>query len=90
VAHPNLVRVEIRCGCGERMPWCVRIDRNVPEQLRCGGGGGSGGGGPRDVRCSKCGRRCFDSPEALERAANQATRGGWGRHQREGAVVLEC
>lgn len=86
MAHPNLVRVEIRCGYGEPMPW--RPARNVPETLRCGGGGG--GGRPRNVRCPKCGRRCFDSFEALEQAANEATRGGWGRHQREGAVVLEC
>jgi hypothetical protein len=88
MANPNLVLVEIRCGCGERMRWCVRIDRNVPEPLRCAGGGG--GGTARDIRCPKCGRRCFDSPQTLERAANEATPGGWGRHQREGVVVLEC
>lgn len=85
MAHPNLVRVEIRCGCGERMNWCVRIDRNVPEPLRCIGGGGGGG-----VRCPKCGRRCFDSPEALERGPMKAHEEAGGRHQREGVVVLEC
>lgn len=88
MAHPNLVRVEVLCSCGERMPWCVRIDRNVPEPLRCAGGGS--GETARDIRCPNCGRRCFDSPEALERATSEATRGGWGRLQREGVVVLEC
>jgi hypothetical protein len=45
MAHPNLVRVEVRCSdCGERMPWYVRIDRNVPEPLRCTGGGGAEAG----------------------------------------------
>jgi hypothetical protein len=38
MANPNLVQVEIRCDCGERRSWCVRIDRNVPEPLRCAGG----------------------------------------------------
>lgn len=39
--HPNLVSVRLMCGgCGEPRDWCVRIDRNVPEPLRCPGGRG--------------------------------------------------
>lgn len=88
--HANLVKVEIRCRCGNHMTWCVRIDRHVPEGLRCVGGGGSGGGIPSGIRCNMCGRTCFDSVDALEAAARRETSGGWGRHQRNRAVVLQC
>jgi hypothetical protein len=87
MAHVN---VQLRCGgCGNAMSWCVRIDRNVPEPLRCvpRGGGAAGGGG---VRCPRCGRTCFNSIDDFERAVDSDARGGWGRHLREGVVVIEC
>lgn len=91
MAHPSFVRVEVRCGaCSEILHWCVRVDRNVPEPLRCSPGGGVGSGGGSGIRCPKCNRTCFDSPGALERAVNKEVQGGWGRHQKTGAVVLEC
>ncbi len=85
----NFVSVRIHCRCSEIASWCVRIDRNVPEPLRCTPRGG-GGGGATAVLCPRCGQRCFDSPADLEAATNAATRSGWGEWIREGAVVLEC
>ncbi len=87
----NFVKVIIRCRCGEQVTgWCVRIERNVPANLRCSPNfGGGGGGGSRAILCPR-GHRCFDSAEDLERATEVLTRGGWGRWQREGAVIVEC
>ena len=68
--------------------WCVRIERNVPANLRCAPGA-TGGGGSTAIICPR-GHRCFDSPHDLERATEAATRGGWGRWEREGAVIVEC
>lgn len=89
----NLVSVRLRCGsCGAENDWCVRVSRNVPGPLRCQPrpGGGGGGGGPSDVRCPKCGHRCFDSIPAFERAVETAISGSWGPHQKAGAVVIDC
>jgi hypothetical protein len=90
----DFVKVIIRCRCGEEISgWCVRVARNVPTPLRCQPGtrgGGVEGGGSRGIFCPK-GHRCFDSPEDLERAVDTlASRGGWGRWQREGAVLVAC
>jgi hypothetical protein len=86
----NFVRVIIQCRCGERIDgWCVRVERNVPANLRCSPSGG-GGGGPREILCPRA-HKCFDSPQELERAVDTLTRsGGWGRWERDGAVVVEC
>lgn len=85
------VSVQLPCGgCGNAMSWCVRIDRNVPEPLRCVPSGGGSGPGGTGVRCPRCGRTCFDSIDAFERAVEGALRGGWGRHLREGVVIIEC
>jgi hypothetical protein len=86
----HFVNVIIRCRCGEQQSWCVRVDRNVPEPLRCVPQGGGGGGGSSAIVCGKCSDRCFDSPRALERAIEEAVRGGWGRWERQGAVILDC
>jgi hypothetical protein len=85
----RFVNVIIRCRCGEQQSWCVRVDRNVPEPLRCVPVGG-GGGGPSAIVCRRCGDRCFDSPHALERATEEAVRAGWGRWVPQSAVILHC
>lgn len=85
----NFVKVIIRNRCDEQINgWCVRIDRNAPVPLRCAPAD-SHGVGPKAIFCPR-GHRCFDEPEELERATDAATRAGWGRWQREGAVVVEC
>jgi len=86
----NFANVKIECRCGGRSTtWCVRIDRGVPERLRCIAGGG-GGGGSSEVRCGKCGHRCFPSVSAFESAVRSAVDRGWDRHIRNGVVVVEC
>jgi hypothetical protein len=84
----SLVSVRLVCaGCDNTVSWCVSIDRQVPEPLRCVPSGGGAGGGT-GIRCPQCGRTCFDSITDFERAVANETRGGWGRHIREGAVVI--
>lgn len=92
MGHPNFVNVELRCRCGSNRTFCVRVDRNVPTPLRCApGGGGGGGGGRTDICCPRCRESCYDSAGALEHAVNREIgSGGWGKHQRAGAVILEC
>lgn len=86
----NFVWVELRCnGCGNATRFCSRIERNVPERLRCTPTGGPGGA-PSDVRCPTCGRRCFASPYDLELVVEQEARGRWDRHIKAGAVVIGC
>lgn len=93
MGEENLVSVQLQCRCGSSRTLCVRVARNVPEPLRClpGGAPAEGGAGRSDVFCPRCRASCFDSAEALQRAVNAAVgSGGWGKHQRKGAVVLEC
>lgn len=87
----DFLSVTIRCRCGEQVTgWCVRIGRRVPPGLRCQPTFGPPGGGPRAILCPR-GHRCFDGPEDLERAVDRLiSRGGWGKWQREGVVVVEC
>ena len=87
----HFVTVIIRCHCGEQITgWCVRVERNVPEPLRCvPRGGGGGGGGSTVIPCPR-GHACFDSPRDLERATEATIRGGWGKWIHQGAVVVEC
>jgi hypothetical protein len=86
----HFVSVVLRCRCGDQQRWCVRVDRSVPEPLRCVPGGGGGGGVSSAIICRRCGDRCFDSPHALERATQEAVRGGWGQWVPQGAVILNC
>lgn len=87
----SFVRVIIECHCRERIPdWCVRVSRPVPANLRCSPNpGGGAGGGVTAIFCPH-GHRCFGGPEDLERAVEALIRGGWGRWQKEGAVIVEC
>ena len=88
MGHPNFVNVRLQCRCGGALTWCVRIERGVPDPLRCSPGGG--GGGTNDVRCGQCGHRCFGSIGAFENAVRSEVDRGWGRHIQRGAVVIEC
>lgn len=86
----DFVKVHVRCNrCGNVMEgWCVHVDRNVPEPLRCQPGGG--GGGAPEVRCPNCQAPCFRDARELERVVAEEVSRGWGRHQRSGAVIVEC
>lgn len=90
MTSPNFVSVELRCRCGDSVTWCVRVNRGVPAQLRCSPGGGGGGGGSREIRCGRCGHRCFPSIGAFENAVHSAIDRGWAPHIKAGAVVVEC
>jgi hypothetical protein len=70
--------------------WCVRVERGVPERLRCiprGGGGGVSGG---EVICPACGKSCGMSTTGLERRVADALHGSVDDWIRRGAVVIDC
>jgi len=91
VGPHNWVTTIIRCVRHKRdtSTICVRVEREVPEPLRCspGGGsvGGSGGGSPLDCPCG--GK--FDTSDLSRRVAD-ALRRGLGEWLRRGAVVIEA
>lgn len=90
MAPHNFVSVDLVCGgCGHRWRWCVQVERNVPEPIRCTPGGG-GGGGPTAIMCPSCGRQCFGSPTDLRLVVDGELRGRMDRHIKAGAVVITC
>ena len=87
----RLVLVRLVCGnCGTPRDLCVRSERNVPGPLRCNPIPPRGGAGSPGIICLNCGRPCFRDARELERAVASETTGGWGRHLRAGAVVVNC
>lgn len=81
-----LVRIECR-RCHATTEACVRVSREVPTPLRCTPGGRAVGGG--SSTCS-CGAPWPWAAGDLQRAVEEELRkGGWGRHIRAGAVLLE-
>ena len=77
-----LVRIQCR-RCQSSTDACVRVSREVPTPLRCSPGGGALGGS------SGCPHWPW-APGDLQRIVDEELRkGGWGRHVRAGAVVLE-
>lgn len=88
----NWVTTTIRCARHHRdcATICVRVDREVPDPLRCspGGGtvGGAGGGATSPLDCP-CGGR-FDTADLTRRVA-EAMRRGLGEWVRRRAVVIE-
>lgn len=86
----DFVKVHIRCNrCGHVIEdVCVPVDRNVPEEFRCQPG--RGGSGRPDIRCPGCNGPCFEDFAELQRAVATELTGGWGRHQKRGAVFVEC
>jgi hypothetical protein len=90
VPQQEYANVRVRCKrCGHEMTWCVNVDRNVPEPLRCQPGGG-GGGRPSGIRCGECSAPSFRSVDDLRSAVAAALRRGWGPHVKAGAVEVEC
>jgi hypothetical protein len=87
LGHWVLVRIECR-RCHASTDCCVRISPNVPTPLRCQPGGGAVVSPGAGNRCS-CGVPWPWGPSDLSRVVEEEVRrNGWGRHMREGAVVL--
>jgi hypothetical protein len=84
---PTWVKAILRCRLhGRESTFCVNVDREVPEPIRCRPQGGAAGGGtPTGCTCSS-GLTGAD----LTRMAVEAVRRGWGHWITLGAVVLEC
>lgn len=94
----DYVKVTLLCDrCRAALDLCVPVERNVPRPLSCspgvpvGGGGGSAAGAesPR-MACAVCGLSWHMDSSLLMERVNDATRGGWGEHIRNDAVVLHC
>jgi hypothetical protein len=84
---PNHVLTRLECRSHrESLNLCVRVDRGVPEKLRCTPSGGLGLGGS-----SLC-RECSDLVvgNRLRDEVNARTRRGWDDHLKAGAVVVGC
>jgi hypothetical protein len=86
---PTWVNTILRCNVHRKdHTFCVHVDQEVPEPLRCapqGGGGGGGGGTLTGCHCSS-----GMSGADLARLVKDAVRHGWGRWVKLGAVVIEC
>jgi hypothetical protein len=86
--QPNYVNVLVRCQRhGKSISACVRVQRGVPEELRCQPGGGIplGGGNPL---CQECQDLLRGS--RLQDVVNNLTRRGWSDHIKASAVVVSC
>jgi len=87
--EPNYVRVVLNCSVrrGQSTEICVRVERGVPEPLRCTPSGGApsvGGGGHPCPSCAVllAGR--------IAEVVNDRIRRGWSEHIEAGAVRVDC
>jgi hypothetical protein len=86
--QPDHALVRLRCNVRrEELTLCVRVNRGVPESLRCtpSGGGVSGGTAPICADCT-----ALLQGDRLAQRVNELTRRGWSDHIREGAVIVTC
>lgn len=91
MGHKDFANVSVRCSkCGHTMTWCVHVDKEVPERLRCSPGPGGGGSESSAITCGNCDAPCFRSVDELKRAVGAALRRGWGPHVTAGAIQVEC
>ena len=87
--QPNHVKVHLICTRHrEFMDLCVRVDRGVPEDLRCQASGGSISLGTDNPLCQQC--QDLLQGQRLAERVNDLTRHGWSEHVRDGAVVVAC
>lgn len=86
--QPNYVKVQLRCSRRqESLELCVRVDRGVPEDLRCTPSGSAASGTGSGV-CDEC--DALLRGDELAQMVNELTRRGWSDHRREGAVLVGC
>lgn len=86
--QPDHVLVRLRCNVRrEELTLCVRVNRGVPEGLRCTPSGGGVSGGAATV-CSDC--SALLEGDQLSRHVDELVRRGWSDHLKAGAVVVTC
>lgn len=86
--QPDHVLVRLRCNARrEELTLCVRVNRGVPEALRCAPSGGGASGGPTPI-CADC--SALLQGDRLAQRVNELVRRGWSDHIREGAVIVTC
>lgn len=83
--QPDHVLVRLQCNVRhQELNLCVRVNRGVPDALRCtpSGGAVSGGGSPVCPDCS-----ALLQGDRLSRRVDELVRRGWSDHLKAGAVV---
>lgn len=86
--QPDHVLVRVRCNTRrQEVTLCVRVNRGVPDQLRCTPSGGVGGGGASPL-CGEC--SALLQGDRLSRRVDELVRRGWSDHVKAGAVVVTC
>ena len=86
--QPDHVLVRLRCNVRrEELTLCVRVNRGVPEELRCTPSGGAASGGAAPV-CADC--SALLQADRLSRRVDELVRRGWCDHLKAGAVVVAC
>jgi hypothetical protein len=87
--QPNHVKVLLKCTRHrEFMDLCVRVQRAVPDRLRCQAGGGAISLGTGNPLCPEC--QDLLQGQRLAERVNDLTRHGWSEHLSAGAVVVAC
>lgn len=91
--QPNYVKVRVTCKRRHQtMNLCVRVERGVPEPLRCSPSGGSPTGGAvpdsGGALCDEC--QELLRGQRLAEIVNSLTRHGWSEHLRAGTVDVTC
>jgi hypothetical protein len=91
VGPHNFVKTIVRCAthrCTYAV-FCLRVEREVPEPLRCSPGGG-GGGGTTLGSLAPCTCTRVNVADLQRRVNDLLRRGGLGEWIRQGAVVVDC
>lgn len=86
--QPDHVLVRLLCNARHNeLAFCVRVNRGVPEALRCtpSGGGRTSGTGSICADCS-----ALLQGDRLSRRVDELVRRGWSDHLAAGAVIVTC
>lgn len=87
--QPDHVLVKLRCRVRlQELAFCVRINRGVPEVLRCTPATGGVSGGGTSPLCDEC--SALLEGDRLSRRVHEMTQRGWSDHMQTGAVVVTC
>lgn len=84
--QPDHVLVRLRCNVRrEEFSLCVRINRGIPEALRCTPSGGAASAAAAPV-CADC--SALLQGDRLSQRVDELVRRGWSDHLDVGAVVV--